>query len=192
MNDRIEVHRRPRRAVIGIDQSYTGFAACVYYRDDAHHVHRRNFDVAKSHGINRLCDIGAWLTEIISNCPAQIEHVCMEDYARGRRNGREESGELAAVVKLTLRTHPLLRDPACYPTVVSVSALKKFVTGTGRGEKSDMKLHCFKKWGQEFRDSDSADSYGLARIAAAIQWGDGALHGYQLDVLKNLRHHTER
>ncbi len=187
--------RSDMRCVLGIDQSYSGFAVCFYRPDGSHSMLRRAFLPTKhGSGVDRLADIGSWLTltlEATCGNSVRIEHVCMEGYARNRRNGREEAGELGAVVKLALRTCTKLRSPACYPTVVAPPALKKFVCGAGRSEKSDMKLHVYKKWGQEFKTDDEADSYGLARIAAAIQWRENLL-GYQQDVLNNLRYHTER
>lgn len=187
----VQRRRADRTCVIGIDQSLSGFAVCALYSDGSHRVHRRAFPAKKSHGVDRLAEVGAWLCNVLDSLPT-IDHVCMEGYSRQSKYGREEAGELGAVVKLALRTSPHLRYPACYPTIVAPTALKKYVVGTGPGGKSDIKMYVLKKWGVTFKDDNEADSYGLARIAAAIQWRDGELTGYQQEVLKHLRHHTDR
>ena len=184
------IKRRPAPCVVGIDQSLTGFAVTVLYHNGQHVVYRKGFPADQAIGVDRLAKIGMWLVWVL-NKHEGIEHICMEGYARERRNGREEAGELGAIVKMALRTHPRLRTPICYPTIVTPNGLKKYVTGNGRGKKSDMKLHVFKKWGVEFSSDDEADSYGLARMASAIQWQKEELFEYQKDALKAIRHHTE-
>lgn len=182
------------RAVMGLDQSYSGFGVTVLWRDGHHWSALGKFPADKSKGPDRLIEIQDWLGGIIYNQGAVIEHVCMEGYAPGMKFGREVAGELGAVVKITLRRE--LRPPVCYPTIVSPDGLKKFTTGAGGRAKSDMKLAVYKKWGVEFdndREGNLVDSYGLAQIAAALQWPeDTNLLGYQQDVINTLSQHTER
>lgn len=176
--------------VVGIDQSYTGFAICALERDGRHCT---TVDSFSGKGVDRLSAIGIWLKAFLGSRAADVQHICMEDYARGRLQWREEAGELGAVVKLALRTMPGLEFPRCYPTIVAPTSLKKFVTGNGGAKKSDVKLHVYKRWGAEFSDDNKADSYGLARIAAALQWPEGQeLTKVQNDVLAKLRPYTER
>lgn len=185
------IRRLPTRWVLGIDQSYGGFAICALTSEGKHRMHRRDF-TGKKTGVDRLGVIGAWVGLVIDQTPGVIEHVCMEGYAPGMKFGRESAGELAATVKLALRTSRL-GDPVGYPTIVGTTALKKFVTGKGTAPKSMMLMHVYRQWGHQFPDDDQADAYGLAKIAAAVQWGDGEhLLGYQSDVLKNLNQYTER
>lgn len=180
-------------AVMGIDQSYSGFAITILFADGQHRTVRACFDAQHSgKGVDRLNEIGCWFRKIIYDCSQNIEHVCMEGYAPGAKFSREILGELAAVVKISLRLHPRLWDPACYPTIVAPVHVKQFATGKAQSKKDDMKLGVYKKWGVEFDTNDEADSYTLARVAAALAWGDGELVGYQNDVLKKLRQHTER
>lgn len=177
--------------VLGIDQSYSGFAVCAIGESGRHDVVRGSFGPDKyGTGIDRLAAIGSWLTEVVKSCSPVLQ-ICMEGYAPGAKFGREIAGELGATVKLTLRTHPMLRSPVCYPTVVSPSSVKQFTTGKGNSRKEDMKLHIFKRWGAEFRTNDEADSYALAQIAAALQW-DRELTAYQSAVIQKLKRNTER
>lgn len=187
----------PTGAVVGIDQSYSGFAVCVLYHDGTAFSTRAEFKPEKyGQGVDRLCAIGAYLGKVLNDVPCKVMHVCMEGYAPNSKFGREQAGELGAVVKLALRTSPVLASPRCYPTIVATTKLKKFVTGKGSGPgsaKSDMKLAVYKKWGVSFNDDNDADAYGLAKVAAAIQWpNDNELLAYQHDVMKELAQHTER
>lgn len=196
------VSRRPKETspppkggvvVMGVDQSYSGFGVCILAPDGTYTSHVGRFDAEHAgKGVDRLNEIGAWFRRLIYDTPQQIVHVCMEGYAPGAKFGREMAGELGAVVKMSLRLHPRLWDPASYPTIVSPLQVKQFATGKAQAKKEDVKLGIYKKWGVEFVTNDEADSYTLARVAAALAWGDGELVGYQSDILKKLRQHTER
>ena len=54
------------------------------------------------------------------------------------------------------------------PLYVAPATLKKFATGRGNGEKSDVKMFVFQKWGVMLSDNNQADAYVLAKIAQAI------------------------
>ena len=199
---------RPKPALdqveVGIDQSYGGFGVCILAPDGQFIRHHAKFDPEHfGQGVDRLNSIGEWFRRILYNTPQQIVHVCMEGYAPGAKFNREILGELGAVVKISLRLHPRLWDPACYPTIVAPTQVKKFACNNGNAKKEDIKLGVYKQWGAEFGTNDEADSYVLARIAAgicstqgdgtsALAWGHGELTGYQRDILKKLKHHTER
>ena len=45
--------------------------------------------------------------------------------------------------------------------------LKKFITGSGKGEKNLMLLHTYKMWGQEFSNNNTCDAFGLALLGYA-------------------------
>lgn len=49
--------------------------------------------------------------------------------------------------------------------IIAPGTLKKFVTGSGAAKKEQMLLQTYKKWGIEFKDNNTADAYGLARLA---------------------------
>jgi len=50
--------------------------------------------------------------------------------------------------------------------LIPPTTLKKFITGTGRAKKELMLLKVYKKFGEEFSNSNLCDAYSLARLAA--------------------------
>lgn len=173
---------------VGIDQSYSGFAVAFYDRDKESHWEALNkFD---GNGVDRLLKISGWLKELLSPYTDDLGEICMEGYSAGSRWGREKSGELGAVVKMTLRTSTC--NTCAYPTIVQPTSLKKFVTGAGTGKKNVMLLGVYKKWGAEFTDDNKADAYALSRMAEAIAHPEMATLKYEQDTLAKVRVHTER
>jgi len=144
---------------LGIDQSYTGYAICAYYEEKYY------IEVFKSdkRGIKRLVEIQDYLYEWMGY--KSILDVAMEGYAMGAMGKVFHLGELGGMTKLTLAVHNL------YPLIIPPTTLKKYVTGSGTGQKNQMILHTYKKWGQTFTDDNAADAYGLARLCS----GDGKL-----------------
>lgn len=188
--DEREARLSPARAdglVLGIDQSLSGFGFCFMDPAGKGVASHKGFDPKVSTGIDRLIDVECWLAGVLAVYGPQVQHVCMEGYARERKQGREEAGELSAVVRLVLRR---LGVPVGYPTIVSPNQVKKYATANGRAQKSDIKLHVFRKWGEEFRNDNEADAYVLAKIAHALHYGGEPL-GYEREVLDKLRRHTE-
>lgn len=182
---------------IGIDQSYGGFGLCVL-RDADHETTVTEFpSVLHGEGVDRLDAIGRWFSERIRAVTQtyRVAHVCMEGYAYGTTHGREEAGELGAVVKTVLRY--LLDDPACYPTIVAPSSLKKFATADGRANKSLVVQGVKTRWGVDFealmtktRAHNAADAYVLARIAQAMEVDSGDYR--EMRIREALTPHTEQ
>lgn len=160
---------------IGIDQSYSGFGLSILRPRDHTTVVAAFPPTTFGSGVDRLNAIGQWLTEQITRArhTYHIAHVCMEGYAYGSAHGREEAGELGAVVKTVLRYS--LDSPYCYPTLVPPPTLKKYVSGTGRADKDVVKKAVKGLWGVDFdkemtkaQADNAADAYVLARIAKAL------------------------
>ena len=145
---------------LGIDQSYSGFAICAYNEGKYY------AEVYKStnKGMPRMLDIRSflryWLTQDI-----EILDVAMEGYAMGAKGQVFHLGELGGMVKMELAL------AGHYPLIIPPTTLKKYVTGSGTGQKNQMILHTYKKWGQTFTDDNACDAYGLARLCS----GDGKL-----------------
>lgn len=180
-------------AYLGIDQSYSGFAVSVLRADDTRADVTWEFPLKKhGAGVTRLVDIGQALCDFLEEQHDQatfICHACMEGYAPGSKFGREQAGELGAVVKLILMEW--LPDPARFPTIVAPSSLKKFVTGEGRAAKDNMLLGVYMKWGVKYKDNNQADAHALARVAKALDTGQ-VQYDYEKAVLDKLTPHTER
>lgn len=179
--------RRPvahRGVVIGIDQSYSGFAIVTYPLAGGEH-RALVMPPRDATGVERLLQIQDWLIATVAGYSEDTRLITMEGYSAAAKYGREQSGELAAAVRLAL-WQVYCGEVAGIPLVVAPTTLKKYVTGDGRAKKDDMKLAVYKHWGVEFRDDNLADAYGLARIAAAMVIGDQQF-AYQRLILKELK-----
>ena len=123
-----------------------------------------------------------------------VAHICMEGYSNASKFGREQAGELGAIVKLAIydyfdRSADAYGDLR-YPTIVQPSTLKKFVTGNGAAKKNNMLLAVFKKWGFETSDDNLADAFALAQLARTLHTGSAEL-AYEKEALKSVHPHTE-
>lgn len=162
-------------AYIGIDQSYSAFGLSIL-TEAGHTTTVDCFARERSgHGVVRLHRIGRWLSAKLHTIAAQytVRHVCMEGYNFGAAHGREESGELGAVVKSAL--YCVLPRPACFPTIVAPPSLKKFACDDGSASKEKVLAAVAEKWGIDFttlfnraQADGAADAYTLARIAQAM------------------------
>lgn len=166
--------------VLGIDQSYSGFAvtAMAYNTDDA--LYHSWLFAGEGTGARRLINMRETLDGIAARLGMRttIGDVAMEGYAPGAKFGREIAGELGGMVKTFVYDWWAI-DPWC----VAPMALKKYVTGKGTGvPKNVMLLKTFQKWGVEFHDDNVCDSYGLARITA----GRSTLE-YEREVIAKLK-----
>jgi crossover junction endodeoxyribonuclease RuvC len=92
----------------------------------------------------------------------QPQVILIEGYSFGTMKHQAESlAEYGGI----LRWHLLEHTEHIYE--VAPSTLKKFATGTGRGDKALIMAHVAMRWGRLFENSDEADAYVLARIGLA-------------------------
>lgn len=168
-----------------MDASYTGLAIVQFDGREFGPVVGRfpgKADWTTAQTLLRIFDIEEWLASV---CTAwqmcDIDAIVMEGYARGVKNKREESGELAVTVRKAIYQH-LGRVPC----LVAPLQLKQFVTGSTKAEKSDMKLHVFKRWGFDVGTDPGgniADAAGLAALGRALCDGGEGLTQAQQAVL---------
>lgn len=114
---------------------------------------------------SRLVKIADAVVEILDR--HQPDYACKESPAFGfsgafTRGLEEVHGAVAYAVAKSGRAP--LRG-------VAPSTLKKYATGSGRAEKSDVKVGIFKRWGIELKDNNQADAYIVARIAGGAHGG---------------------
>ncbi|MFH9606814.1 hypothetical protein [Streptomyces sp. NPDC017448] len=179
---------------IGIDQSYGGFSIAVWVPAQKQlEFHLKAFPAKKyGQGVDRLRAVSENILDVFQGIyekDLEIKHICMEGYARNSKFRREEAGELASMVKLTLSV--ATPKPVSYPTVVAPTQLKVFVTGSHRASKEDMIAGVKEKWGVETKNDNNADSLGLAHIAEALH--TSVTHSPFEDlVLSKLKRHTEQ
>lgn len=180
--------RGPCPIVLGIDQSYTGFAITALNKESPDLVYHTWVYKADGTGIERLKNIQKFLKEIIEGLLMdgyRIVDTGIEGYNMHAQLGHM-AGELGAIVKLTLNS-ALKGTEGQYPLIVAPMALKKYVTGKGNAQKSTMMLHTFKTWGVEFDDDNACDSFGLALVVSGR-----ADFEYQKQVLEKLQGPTVR
>ena len=145
---------------LGIDPSLTGCAVAVV-DETGKFIDSCRFE-NKLKGVERLVYIRSRVRQILNTYGKDIEMICIEGYARGARNRREEAGELGGILRVMIYEHDLSY------TDIAPSQLKKFATGKGNTQKDHVLLAVYKKWGIEFRTNDEADAFVAAQIARAM------------------------
>ncbi len=112
----------------------------------------------------RLVYIGDKVVSLIQ--PFAPLSLMMEGPAHNARFGVHLAGRVRGAVDYAM-------EKAGMPTPLEVApaTLKKFATGRGGGEKSDVKMWVLSTWGIKFSDNNQADAYVLARMA-------GLRHGF--------------
>jgi len=151
---------QPEALFIGIDQSYTGFGLVVL--DNNGHSHQKSL---LKYPLNKFKDEGDRLVKIYDDLimyfaihqgsKAKI-HIGMEGYAYGAKLNREKLGELGGTVKLVSNL-----VFGFTPTIIAPTALKQFVTGSGKADKQAM-LTEIQKLDPDIKDHNLADAYGIA------------------------------
>ncbi len=84
-----------------------------------------------------------------------------------------------------LRYH--LRKIGHIPIEIAPASLKKFVTGSGRADKSQI-LAILHAEGLPIDDHNMADAYGLARLGMALVGSTDDLPPHQKDVIHAIKH----
>jgi crossover junction endodeoxyribonuclease RuvC len=73
------------------------------------------------------------------------------------------------------------------PYFVAPATLKKFATGSGKGEKGLIQMSILDRWGEKLSDNNQADAYVVARIAGALHGGITTKLKYEIECLKVIR-----
>jgi crossover junction endodeoxyribonuclease RuvC len=129
-------------------------------------------------GIERLSHLETLFLEALGELP--IDLCCIESPAFKAEGHLFNIGELNGILKLNLYKKGIQFIMAA-PT-----QLKKYVTGTGKGNKSAIILDVYKNFKEEIRNDNIADAYVLSRIARDFYIKPTNLYKYQTDVLKKL------
>ena len=111
-------------------------------------------------------DIGRWAymcdTALAAIKTAEPELVACEFPFGSKGNGRINA-ETFAVIKHYCFKHEIPLIP------VAQSTLKKYATGHGKAEKSDMRLQLYKEFTLEYGE-DETDAFWLAHLGYAIRY----------------------
>lgn len=166
-----DVPAEARPLAVGIDPSLKGFAVVVVDWTTGEVVAQELLSTNPTATTRRYLQIEQWLAVRLRMIgPEKIGHTCIEDFARERKQGREEMGMLRlACLRGMYEVFGDTED--AYPTVVSIGTLKKFITGKGTNAKEVLMMYTLKKYGLEFTNNNLCDAHGLARIAAALASG---------------------
>ncbi len=139
---------------VGMDMSLTSTGLAVL-RGGALTTH--HLQAADLRGPERLEWYRHQLREFLY--PLEGCTVCLEDYAFNKGNRAHQIGELGGLVRT------MLWGESGTSYLVAPATLKKFVTGSGKGGKTGIPLHLFKRWGLTVDQEDEADATGLALMA---------------------------
>lgn len=123
------------------------------------------------------------LLEIVSQIKVEgIDLVVMEGIAFGIR----KTTSLAQLSALNYMVRMQCWEYKVPFVIVAPNTLKKFITGKGMGEKDQMMLATYKKWGFSPSDNNICDAFGLARIGQALL-GKTKLLDYEKEVVNLLK-----
>lgn len=145
--------------IIGLDLSLNSTGVCVMTPDS---VYTETITPDKNQALdNRVNDI---LRAILMH--VDKESITMiEDYAYASFPGSSSVTKLAEINGVV--KHDLWSKFIPYFTIAPTT-IKKFLTGSGKAKKEDMKLKGYIKYGREFKTSDEVDAYVLAEIGALV------------------------
>jgi crossover junction endodeoxyribonuclease RuvC len=165
---------------LGLDLSCTSTGIVVLTENAASPtlLHRETVAV-KTKGLQRCSDIAERVIAVAGQFPPQ--RVVIEGYGGAFKGSLIPLVEVGTVVRYFLRQlgHQWL-EPA--PT-----QLKLFVLGKGAGEKEQVMLQVYKRWGHEAVNNDEADAYVLACIGLGHAGKLKGMTRKMLEVLGTLR-----
>lgn len=149
-----------KKIVIGIDPSLNNTGICIlrnkFIKPGKHSIiridnTRINKKIAKWDNIWNTC-------RDIIKLKHKILGVYIENYSFGktRQANLTNAGEVQGLIRFVFRNYPIYE--------IAPTTLKKFVLGTGRGNKNLILKEVYRKWGIDFNDDNEADAYALARM----------------------------
>lgn len=142
-------------AAFDLSLASTGVAACS---DRGGYIGFRTFKSKYKNGMARLDDI----TNSLVTPAKTAKLVVMEDMAFAAHDMKHERAGLAYLVR-----HGLWQNMIPY-VLIAPTSLKKFVTGSGKAEKSMMIMEVFKRWGHAAKNDNEADAIALLYIGQAL------------------------
>lgn len=170
--------------VMGLDPSLTGFAACAARSPDDFTTQRWTSHFL-GHRIDSRIDRMLPLVELVMEFvdTHQPTVICIEGYSYASNGrGNNERIEMGGILRADLVAYGKAELWEVAPM-----SLKKFCTGSGKGDKIGMVATMTKRWGVEFFDSDRYDAYGLARMALCLAGMSQAENDAQRQAIESVR-----
>ena len=145
--------------VLGLDPSLTGTGFSVIDNDKL--LFSECYKPKNKTGPKRLIEIGCKISEVIDAYKPEL--ICLEGYSFGSR-GRAlfQIGELGGLIRV------LLHKTGIKWLEITPSQVKKFAAGVGNCGKDIIMQQVYKRWGMEFKTSDEADAFVLAKIGTVL------------------------
>lgn len=137
--------------IIGLDLSLTDSGVFYSYNNTNYQLNIKS----KEKGVTRLIDIKTQLWQELFT-KINFDLIVIEGYGFSTFKGHS-LGELGGVIKVLLKT----KFPKTPIILVPPTVLKKFITGKGNADKSQMLLQIYKKYDKEFNNHNIADAYAL-------------------------------
>lgn len=163
---------------LGIDLSLTGTGLVAVEGNELHFSER--FEPKAKSGPERLEEIHNKVSGMIAVTVPKL--ICLEGYSFGSKGrGVFQTGELGGVIRVLLhkRGIPWIEIPP--------SQVKKFAAGMGNCGKDIVLQQVYKRWGMEFKTSDEADAFVLAKIGTILLGHEEKLTKKQEEVIKVLK-----
>lgn len=111
---------------------------------------------------NKKTVMSAFTTYIGIPADGSICLYMIEDYNRG--GAYQNPNSLIAMAELRGILELFLEDVKNHIIYVAPTQLKKFITGSGKGDKSKIMKDVYKRWNFDSQTSDEADAFGLWKI----------------------------
>jgi crossover junction endodeoxyribonuclease RuvC len=171
----IKLHNVPvvNDCIIGIDPSLTATGVVTIYKGN---LFAKTVSTDKK-GVERLGYFYDQFRMIAGSYrPARF---AIEGYSFGSKFSRPHAlGELGGIIRLAI-----LHSGQAEPLEVAPTTLKKFVTGSGQGEKSVVSKELFKRFGVDLSSNDEVDAAGIAIYLLAKLHGGVNLPQANLEAL---------
>lgn len=149
--------------IIGLDLSITSTGYCIMddKKEAVDYGTIKTIPKDFSSDIERFDKIATGIFDKVAEYDCRAAFI--ENYAYAARNNLTRLGELTGIIK-----HDFFCTWRIKPSeelfVISPSTLKKYVIGTGKGDKNVILKYIFIKWEMDVDDDDIADAYALARM----------------------------
>ncbi len=165
--------------IVGIDASLTATAICIWQETGEPDMQVESSEPANglTARIARFIDLAE---RVSRSLPAGRCDVFLEGYSFGSPNRAVPLAEYGALLRERLMESETVIE-------VSPSAVKKFATGKGVGDKGQVQAHVAKRWGVIFPTNDETDAYVLARIGLAYHGLAECENEAQREVIDKLK-----
>lgn len=168
--------------ILGLDLSLTSTGWC--YSTLAHGAIQPKLKspITRTDQIQRLATIRDAIQQVIIT-NGRPTTILIEDYSFNSKNPGHYTGELGGTIRLYLFEHGYIPGQNLF--FPSPTQLKKFTTGKGNADKSQMRLAVYKQWQFEHPSDDVIDAFALVKLGEALTADN--LKPHQHDVILKLK-----